>query len=103
MEAPDAPAEAGKPSLPIFGKRTFRGNEDMDAVLSLFENTYVGQIDEEALFYLRSRGIPEKEARAMLMYAFANDVIENVKIPELKEKINCIIAEKLGVTINTKP
>ena len=63
----------------------------------------IGQIDEEALFYLRSRGIPEKEARAMLMYAFANDVIENVKIPELKEKINCIIAEKLGVTINTKP
>ncbi|MDA0327282.1 MAG: Fe-S cluster assembly protein SufD [Bacteroidetes bacterium] len=59
----------------------------------------VGQLDDEALFYLRSRGIPFKEAQAMLMYAFANDVLTNVKIPELKVKINKIIAEKLGVTI----
>jgi Fe-S cluster assembly protein SufD len=35
----------------------------------------------------------------MLMYAFANDVLSNVKIPELKQKINRIIAEKLGVQI----
>jgi Fe-S cluster assembly protein SufD len=60
----------------------------------------IGQLDDEALFYLRSRGIPFKEAQAMLMYAFANDVLSNVKIPELKEKLNKIIAEKLGVEIN---
>ncbi|MDB2675191.1 Fe-S cluster assembly protein SufD [Flavobacteriales bacterium] len=59
----------------------------------------VGQLDDDALFYLRSRGIPYKEAQAMLMYAFANDVLSNVKIPELKQKINRIIAEKLGVQI----
>jgi Fe-S cluster assembly protein SufD len=34
------------------------------------------------------------------MYAFANDVLSNVKIPELKEKLNRIIAEKLGVELN---
>jgi Fe-S cluster assembly protein SufD len=34
------------------------------------------------------------------MYAFANDVLSNVKIPELKEKLNRIIAEKLGVDIS---
>ena len=51
-------------------------------------------------FYLRSRGIPFKEAQAMLMYAFANDVLSNVKIPELKQKINRIIALKLGVQID---
>ena len=60
----------------------------------------IGQLDEDALFYLRSRGIPFKEAQATLMYAFANDVLSNVKIPELKQKLNRIIAEKLGVDIS---
>lgn len=59
----------------------------------------IGQLDEDALFYLRSRGIPAKEARALLMYAFANNVLESVKIPELKKRINKIIAVKLGVSI----
>ncbi|MER3319388.1 Fe-S cluster assembly protein SufD [Flagellimonas lutimaris] len=57
----------------------------------------IGQLDEEALFYLRSRGIPKKEAKALLMYAFANNVLESVRIPELKARINKIIADKLGV------
>lgn len=60
----------------------------------------IGQLDEDALFYLRSRGIAKKEAQAMLMYAFANDVLDNVKIPELKDKLNRIIAEKLGVELD---
>ena len=59
----------------------------------------IGQLDENALFYLRSRGIPEKEARALLMYAFANNVLESVKIPELRRRIKAIIANKLGVNI----
>jgi Fe-S cluster assembly protein SufD len=59
----------------------------------------IGQLNEDALFYLRSRGIPEKEARALLMYAFANTVLESVKIPELKKRINKLIANKLGVNI----
>ena len=59
----------------------------------------IGQLDEESLFYLRSRGIPKKEAQALLMYAFANNVLESVKIPELKTRINKIIAEKLGVNV----
>jgi Fe-S cluster assembly protein SufD len=59
----------------------------------------IGQLDQSALFYLRSRGIPEKEARALLMYAFANNVLESVKIPELKKRINALIANKLGVNI----
>jgi len=59
----------------------------------------IGQLDENALFYLRARGIPEKEAKALLMYAFANNVLESVKIPQLKNRINKLIAEKLGVNI----
>ena len=59
----------------------------------------IGQLDEEALFYLQSRGIPKKEARALLMYAFANNVLESVKIPEVKTRINKLIAMKLGVKV----
>ena len=59
----------------------------------------IGQLDESALFYMRSRGIPEKEARALLMYAFSNDVLETVKIPELKQRVTKLIAQKLGVNI----
>ena len=59
----------------------------------------VGQLDETALFYMQQRGIPKKEAKALLMYAFSNAVIENIKIPELKKRITTIIANKLGVKI----
>lgn len=59
----------------------------------------IGQLDDEALFYLRTRGIPKKEATALLMYAFANNVLQSVRIPELKARVNKIIANKLGVRV----
>jgi len=59
----------------------------------------VGQLDESAMFYMQSRGIPKKEAKALLMYAFSNEVIESIKIPELKARITKLIASKLGVNI----
>ena len=59
----------------------------------------IGQLDEEALFYLRSRGIPRKEAKALLTYAFANNVLESVQLPSLKKRINNQIANKLGVSL----
>lgn len=59
----------------------------------------IGQLDEQALFYMQQRGIPIKEARGLLMYAFANTVLESVKIPEVKSRITNIIANKLGVNI----
>ena len=59
----------------------------------------IGQFDEDALFYLQTRGIAIKEAQALLMYAFANSVLESVKIPELKRRINKLIANKIGVNI----
>lgn len=59
----------------------------------------IGQLDETAMFYMQQRGIPKKEAKALLMYAFSNAVIESIKIPELKERITNIIATKLGVKI----
>ncbi|MBA4152915.1 Fe-S cluster assembly protein SufD [Flavobacterium sp.] len=59
----------------------------------------IGQLDESAMFYMQQRGIPKKEAKALLMYAFSNEVIESIKIPELKQRITKIIAMKLGVNL----
>ncbi|PHQ31026.1 Fe-S cluster assembly protein SufD [Leeuwenhoekiella nanhaiensis] len=59
----------------------------------------IGQLDEDALFYMKTRGIGEKEGRALLMYAFANNVLESVKIPQLKSRITKLIANKLGVNL----
>ncbi|MFL9837837.1 Fe-S cluster assembly protein SufD [Flavobacterium sp. ST-75] len=59
----------------------------------------IGQLDEDAMFYMQSRGIPQKEAKALLMYAFSNEVIESIRITELKNRINKIIATKLGVNM----
>lgn len=59
----------------------------------------IGQLDESALFYLQTRGIPKKEAQALLLYAFGNDVVHKIKIPQLKSIITKIIAQKLGVQL----
>lgn len=59
----------------------------------------IGQLDDSAMFYMRSRGIPEKEAKGLLMFAFSNNVLDSVKIPEIKQRITKIIATKLGVNI----
>lgn len=59
----------------------------------------IGQLDERALFYMQSRGIPKKEAKALLLYAFGNDVVEKIKIPQLKSKITKFIAHKLNVEL----
>ncbi|MCX6187215.1 MAG: Fe-S cluster assembly protein SufD [Bacteroidetes bacterium] len=55
----------------------------------------VGQLDEEPMFYLRSRGIPEDVARKMLLNAFADDIAEKIKIPELVGLLEQLIEEKL--------
>ncbi|MDO5655310.1 MAG: Fe-S cluster assembly protein SufD [Flavobacteriaceae bacterium] len=60
----------------------------------------VGQLDESAMFYLRQRGVPKKEARALLLFAFSADVLESIQIPELKQRITRIIAKKLEVNLS---
>lgn len=55
-----------------------------------------GTVDEEAIFYLKARCIPEKQARAMILFAFANEVLERVKIDELRESL----AQKLDEVLS---
>lgn len=56
----------------------------------------VGQLDSDAMFYLRSRGISREEARKFLIHAFASEVLTTVKVPALKDFVETAITEKLG-------
>ena len=60
----------------------------------------VGQLDEEALFYLRSRGIDKEKANAILQYAFAGDIFDQIKIESVKERLDDILHERLSTTTN---
>jgi len=55
----------------------------------------VGQIDEEALFYLRTRGIGEADARLMLMNAFAHEVIQEIRVEPLRDRIDELLEKRL--------
>lgn len=55
----------------------------------------IGQLDDSAMFYMRQRGIPEKEARLLLMYAFTADVIENIRIDALKDRMKMLVEKRL--------
>jgi Fe-S cluster assembly protein SufD len=54
-----------------------------------------GQIDPQSLFYLRSRGIGEDAARAMLVYAFAAEVIGRVALPPVRRRLHGLLARRL--------
>jgi len=60
----------------------------------------VGQINEDALFFLRSRGIGEKEARMMLMNAFAREVVQKIGNEALRDKIDELIDKRLSGEIS---
>jgi Fe-S cluster assembly protein SufD len=55
----------------------------------------VGQFSDEALFYLRARGIGEEMAKGLLINAFAFDVTEKIKIPELESHVNKLISGRI--------
>ena len=54
----------------------------------------IGQLDQNALFYMRSRGITEAEARMLLMFAFTNDVIEQVRLDALKDRLRQLVEKR---------
>ena len=55
----------------------------------------VGFLDPDALFYLRTRGIGLAEAQAMLVYAFANEIVEQIKLAPLRERLETLLSERL--------
>ena len=60
----------------------------------------VGQLNEEGLFYLQSRGITEKNARSLLLHAFAVDILEHIKPVAIREYVDRLISERLEFNIS---
>ena len=60
----------------------------------------IGQLDEKALFYLRTRGISKKDAMAILTFAFASEAIEKISIPELVVMTENLMEKKLDVKLS---
>ncbi len=54
----------------------------------------VGQLDDKAMFYMRQRGIPEAEARMMLMQAFVGEVIGRVSLEPLRDRLNRLVEKR---------
>jgi Fe-S cluster assembly protein SufD len=65
-----------KPTLEIF-------NDDVKCN----HGSTIGQLDEEALFYLRSRGVGETEARSLLVHAFASEIVDRMKVEPVREQV----------------
>jgi Fe-S cluster assembly protein SufD len=59
----------------------------------------IGRLDEESLFYLRSRGISESTARSLLLHGFAVDILEQIKIAPIREYVDKLISERLEFNI----
>jgi len=54
----------------------------------------IGQLDAESLFYMQSRGIGKAQARSLLTQAFAQDIVDRIKVPELRERLEDVLSGK---------
>jgi Fe-S cluster assembly protein SufD len=57
-----------------------------------------GRFDDEQLFYLRSRGIPEEQARRLVVRGFFNEIIAKIAVPEVRERLTTAIEHELAIT-----
>jgi Fe-S cluster assembly protein SufD len=57
-----------------------------------------GRFDDEQLFYLRSRGIPEEEARRLVVRGFFGEIIAKIAVPEVRERLTAAIESELAIT-----
>lgn len=90
IDAQKTDAKQTNKALLLSDEATINSNPQLEIFADDVKCTHgaaVGQLDEEAIFYLQARGLTRIEARDMLLHAFAGEVIEGLKIPELREQI----------------
>jgi Fe-S cluster assembly protein SufD len=56
----------------------------------------IGQLDAEAMFYMQSRGIGKQQARSLLTYAFAQDIVDRVNVPSMREWLERVLFAKFN-------
>ena len=57
----------------------------------------IGQLDDDAMFYLRARGIPEVEARSLLIHAFAGEILDGIRTEGVRARVQRVMEEKLSI------
>ena len=57
------------------------------------------RFDDEQLFYLRSRGISEKESRRLVVHGFFNDLIRKIGVPEIEESLTTTVEGELAKNV----
>ncbi len=62
----------------------------------------IGQLDDDALFYLRSRGLQEGDARSLLIHAFATDLLERIPLKPVRTGLECLLMTRLPVGIENR-
>ena len=55
----------------------------------------IGQLDEQALFYIRSRGVSDRTARTLLLYAFCDEVLQQIELQPLRERLSDLVKKRL--------
>jgi Fe-S cluster assembly protein SufD len=55
----------------------------------------IGQLEEDALFYLRSRGLGEETARNLLVHAFVSDLLGRIRIEPVRAGLECLLFTRL--------
>ena len=60
----------------------------------------MGQLDENALFYMQQRGISLQEARLLLMFAFVNEVVDQIRMEALKDRLHLLVEKRFRGELN---
>ena len=90
IDAQKTDAKQTNRALLLSDEATINSNPQLEIFADDVKCTHgaaIGQLDEEAMFYLQARGLTRVEARDMLLHAFAGEVLEGLKIPALREQI----------------
>ena len=105
IDAQKTDAKQTNRALLLSDEATINSNPQLEIFADDVKCTHgaaVGQLDEEAMFYLQARGLTRAEARDMLLHAFAGEVLEGLKIPALREQIEktffTALAQDVAVT-----
>jgi Fe-S cluster assembly protein SufD len=106
LDAQKTDAKQTNRALLLSDEATINSNPQLEIFADDVKCTHgaaVGQLDEEAMFYLQARGLTRLEARDMLLHAFAGEVIEGLKIPALREQIETNFFTALARDVALQP
>ena len=99
IDAQKTDAKQTNRALLLSDEATINSNPQLEIFADDVKCTHgaaVGQLDEEAMFYLQARGLTRAEARDMLLHAFAGEVLDGLKIPALREQIETNFFQRLA-------